>query len=202
MLIPFQAEIPIDREPRANFIFLIIMVIFFLLSIIFDSPRVFELRSNNTVGLVLHMFAHGGFLHFIGNAIFLWTFGNALNDRLGNIIYTVLFLALGTFAGVGHLILDGSPAIGASGAISGIMGIFLILYPKEKIMCLVIFNPIGFGFLKSRISLSALYLIASWVIIDLIESFTMENNIAYMAHLSGYTGGILIGLYIKSQDDM
>ena len=131
MLIPYRAEVFVDQEPRANYILIFIMVGVYLLS--WALPTSFFLPfilSSETLfpGILTHIFLHAGFFHLLGNVLFLWTFGNAVNCRMGNKRYTLTFLFLGLIAGAMHLIIDGAPGLGASGAISGITGMFLFLF--------------------------------------------------------------------------
>lgn len=98
------------------------------------------------VPLVTSMFLHGGLLHLLGNMLFLWVFGGSVEDRLGHIYYGLFYFLCGIGAGLTHMLLNwGShvPSIGASGAISGVMGAYIVLFPFSRILTLV---PLLFSF--------------------------------------------------------
>ncbi|MCK4626573.1 MAG: rhomboid family intramembrane serine protease, partial [Phycisphaerae bacterium] len=96
-----------------------------------DKPEVYQFFSC--------MFMHGGWGHLLGNMIFLWVFGNAVNDSLGNVGYLAFYLAGGVIAGVGYVLLSGTaPVLGASGAISAVTGAFLVLFPRVRVTVLLI----------------------------------------------------------------
>jgi len=133
------------------------------------------------------MFMHAGWLHLIGNMIFLWVFGNAVNDMLGHVGYLAFYLAGGIVAGIGHALLGGgASAWGASGAIAAVTGAFFVLFPRVRVTVLFILYFI--------IPME----IPSWVfmLLQLIWNLGFAaapqggGNIAYVAHLSGYFFGI------------
>jgi membrane associated rhomboid family serine protease len=144
------------------------------------------------------MFLHGGFLHIIMNMWFLYIFGDNIEDRLGHIRYLVFYLFCGLAAGLVHLFINWNsniPTIGASGAISGVMGAYLLLYPRSKILTLI---PIFFFF--QFIEIPAFIFLVFWLFMQLFSAgFTATNvgGIAFWAHI----GGFIIGLiFIKLFD--
>ncbi len=138
------------------------------------------------------MFLHGGFLHILGNMWFLYIFGDNIEDRLGHIRYLIFYLLCGIAAGVIHLYTNWEsnlPTIGASGAISGIMGAYLLLYPRSRILTLI---PIFF-FLQF-VEIPAFIFLGYWLLIQILSaSFTPKNvgGIAWWAHIGGFVVGLV-----------
>jgi membrane associated rhomboid family serine protease len=149
--------------------------------------------------LFASLFLHGGLLHLAFNMLFLWVFGPGLEERLGKFKFLGFYLACGLVAGVGHIITNPfsmSPAIGASGAISGVLGAYLILLPRSWI--LTYFPPIFLFPLPAP-----LFLIL-WMLSQVLSFFTNlpwlgggHSDIAWMAHIAGFVCGALWGWSIK-----
>ncbi len=142
---------------------------------------------------ISYSFLHGGLMHIIGNMFFLYLFGNNVNDKIGHIGYLCFYLAGAVFSGVGHTVFNSSstiPTLGASGAIAAVTGAYLMLFPQTLITVLYWFYIIG------TTEVPALYFIAfKMILIDnLIVRYT--PNVAYDAHLAGYTFGMaaILGL--------
>ena len=138
------------------------------------------------------MFLHGGFLHILGNMWFLYIFGDNIEDRLGHIRYFIFYLLCGIAAGVIHLYTNWDsriPTIGASGAISGIMGAYLLLYPRAKILTLI---PIFF-FIQF-VEIPAFIFLGYWLLIQLFSAGLTPRNvggIAFWAHIGGFIAGLI-----------
>mgnify|MGYP005850447509 CR=1 FL=1 len=137
------------------------------------------------------MFLHGGFLHIIMNMWFLYIFGDNIEDRLGHIRYLIFYLICGVAAGVVHLLTNWSsniPTIGASGAISGVMGAYLLLYPGSRILTLI---PIFFFF--QFIEIPAFIFLGYWLLIQLFSASLAPKNVggvAFWAHVGGFVAGL------------
>jgi membrane associated rhomboid family serine protease len=138
------------------------------------------------------MFLHGGFLHIIMNMWFLYIFGDNIEDRLGHIRYLVFYLFCGLAAGLVHLFTNWSsniPTIGASGAISGVMGAYLLLYPRSKILTLI---PIFFFF--QFVEIPAFIFLGFWLLLQLFSAGLTPRNvggIAFWAHIGGFIAGLI-----------
>jgi hypothetical protein len=137
------------------------------------------------------MFMHGSILHLLGNMFFLHVFGDNLEDRFGHFKYLMLYLFWGVMAAFAHSIYavatgeGGIPAIGASGAISGVLGAYLIFYPHAKI------HTIIFAFFITTVRIPAIAYIPFWFIMQLVFAFIGQSGgVAYLAHI----GGFIIGL--------
>lgn len=138
------------------------------------------------------MFLHGGFLHILGNMWFLYIFGDNIEDRLGHIRYLIFYIFCGVAAGLIHLFTNWDskiPTIGASGAISGVMGAYLFLYPKSRILTLI---PIFFFF--QFVELPAFIFLGFWFFLQLFSAGLTPRNvggIAFWAHIGGFIAGLL-----------
>ncbi len=145
------------------------------------------------------MFIHGGLFHFAGNMAFLWVFGNNIEDRLGRVRYLLFYFGTGLVATLSHWLIDpGSqaPLVGASGAIAGVMGAYLVLYPFNRIKTLVIFYFIA------AVELSALVLLGIWFGLQVLNSLGFLGlasgvNVAFMAHVGGFACGAALMLVYK-----
>lgn len=141
--------------------------------------------------LVSSAFFHGGFMHIFGNMIFLLVFGPPVEDRFGRLGYIGFYLAGAVVSALAHIALEQAPAIGASGAVAAVSGAFLVLFPRTRIKCFVIFLIIGVFMIPSW------WLIGVFVVLDLVaQVFSAENGIANMAHLGGYGFGIGVAFFL------
>jgi membrane associated rhomboid family serine protease len=163
------------------------------------------LQSGSGLGLALKplftsMFVHSGWLHIIGNMWFLWIFGDNTEDALGHFGYLIFYLACGLAGGVAHTIANwGSnlPAVGASGAIAGVMGAYLFLYPRARILTLV---PLFVFFFTVR--LPAIVVIGLWFLIQFLSGLSSlgaseAGGVAFWAHIGGFAVGAIVGLAAK-----
>ena len=192
-LIPYKLETTFTRYPYANIVLIAITsIIFFLPEQIFpmEDQQVFVLRYWDAAGLLGNMFLHGGFFHLLGNMLFLWIFGNAICAAVGNGAYVFLYLCLGVFAGVVHLSISAHPAIGASGAINGIVGMALVLFPRNKIHVWYFFWYIKAGTFATK----AYWMVLYWLIFDIIGSMRSPDGIAHWMHLGGFAGGFIVAV--------
>jgi membrane associated rhomboid family serine protease len=141
---------------------------------------------------ITSMFLHGGFFHILGNMWFLYIFGDNIEDRLGHIRYLIFYLLCGIAAGLIHLYTNWDsrlPTIGASGAISGIMGAYLLLYPRSRILTLI---PIFF-FLHF-VEIPAFIFLGYWLLIQIFSASLTHKNvggIAWWAHIGGFMVGLV-----------
>jgi hypothetical protein len=148
--------------------------------------------SQQVLPFLTSLFLHGGFLHLLGNMWFLYIFGDNVEDRLGHLRYVAFYLLCGLAAGGTHLILNwhsNMPTIGASGAIAGVMGAYLILYPRAKVLTLV---PIFFFF--TFVEIPAFLFLCIWFLFQfLIAKVTagQAGGIAWGAHIGGFVSGIV-----------
>lgn len=143
--------------------------------------------------LVSSMFLHGSWLHMIGNMLFLYIFGDNVEDWLGHGLFLLFYLGCGIAANVAHSLVSFNstvPAIGASGAVAGIMGAYLILYPRARVLTLVILL-----FFIRFVMLPAYIFLGFWIFIQILSSLlglAGSTNIAFFAHIGGFFVGLLI----------
>lgn len=141
---------------------------------------------------ITYQFLHQGFSHILFNMLFLYVFGNNLNEKLGHVGYFAFYLTGGILAGCGHLLTSASPTLGASGAISAVTGLFLVLLPRTHIR---VFVSIFFLYIDVW-EIPSMFFILFKIGQDVFEQMMQTSNVAYMAHLSGTAAGILIGLLL------
>lgn len=148
--------------------------------------------------LVSSMFLHGGFAHILGNMLFLWVFADNIEDRIGHVKFLFFYLACGICGALLHAVTATSsrtPMVGASGAISGVLGAYILLYPRARILALV---PIGF-FMRTTY-LSAFFFLGIWIVYQVLLgllSLRTSAGIAYFAHIGGFAAGLLLVLPFK-----
>ncbi|TKS63241.1 MAG: rhomboid family intramembrane serine protease [Nitrospira sp.] len=145
--------------------------------------------------LITSIFLHGGWMHLIGNMLYLWVFGNNIEDVMGHAKYVVFYLACGILAALSHALTNPSstiPMVGASGAISGVLGAYLLLFPRARV--LVIMPGLG----TTRVA--AGFVLGMWFVTQLLSggmSIGSEGGgVAFFAHIGGFVAGMaLIGLF-------
>lgn len=143
--------------------------------------------------VVTSMFLHGSWLHLIGNMWFLWLFGNNIEDSLGHVRFAVFYLLGGVIAAAAHILLNADsmiPTVGASGAISAVMGGYLVLYPRVRIQTLFIL----FIFIKI-ISVPAWFVLAEFFVIQILSSLVSSpgsGGVAVWAHIGGFLAGVIL----------
>jgi len=149
--------------------------------------------------LITYMFLHGGWLHLIGNMLFLWVFGDNVEDAMGHFRFLVFYLACGVFAGLFHTwMLPSSelPLVGASGAISGVVAAYLILHPRVRVWVLVLF--------RIPLPLSAGLVLGFWVIFQIFNAFFSPSlgggQVAWWAHVGGLIAGAVLIPFMKRPD--
>ena len=149
------------------------------------------------VTLITSMFLHGGFLHIAGNMLYLWIFGNNVEDSMGRMRFILFYLLCGSCAAYAHALMNRSsimPMIGASGAISGVLGAYLLLYPRARVVTLVMF-----GFYIRTVEVPAMVVLGFWFALQFLNALIMsgsEGGVAWYAHLGGFVAGmLLIGLF-------
>lgn len=145
-----------------------------------------------TMTILTSMFLHGGWMHLIGNMLYLWIFGNNVEDVMGHGRFILFYILCGTAAVFAQAIPDPQsdiPMVGASGAISGVLGAYLLLYPHARILVAV---PLGFYIFTTR--LPAGVVLGLWFLLQLINSaFTVgEGGVAFGAHIGGFVMGMAL----------
>lgn len=213
-MIPIRDEIKTHRTPIVNYALVVINVLVFLwmflnsgnLESIYYEYALIPSNFLNGIDLgdvkdvFTSMFMHGGWMHLIGNMLYLWIFGDNIEDRLGHIGYLIFYLAGGIAAALLQtLISPGSqiPMVGASGAIAGVLGAYLVMYPNSRVYT---FIPIGF---YARVRLvPAVVVLGLWFLLQLISGVGSlgaldQGGTAYFAHIGGFIFGLIVGWMFK-----
>jgi len=142
--------------------------------------------------LITSMFLHGGWMHLGGNMLYLWIFGDNLNKVMGQVRYFLFYMVCGLAAGLAHIAFNsgsGVPSVGASGAISGVLGGYMVLFPRNRVRVLT---------RGGIMSVPAVLVLGLWIVIQLISGVgTIANSaesggVAYMAHIGGFVAGLLL----------
>jgi len=163
-------------------------------AVLFGTERLSAAIPHVTPWLTIFtsMFLHGGWLHIIGNMVYLWVFGQAMEDALGSVRYLIFYLVCGVAAALTQAFVDPAatvPMIGASGAISGVLGGYLVLFPRARVLVLLIWGLI------TPITLSAKLLLLWWIAIQVISiliSTQEAGGVAWYAHVGGFTTGMTL----------
>jgi membrane associated rhomboid family serine protease len=142
------------------------------------------------------MFLHGGLMHLLGNMLFLYVFGDNVEDYFGHLAYLVFYLFCGVGSGVIHVLFNlhsSLPAIGASGAISGVMGAYAVLYPRANVLML---------FFVFLIPIPALFVLGYWFVLQFLEGIgefgaSATGGVAWWAHIGGFLIGVLVAWAVK-----
>jgi membrane associated rhomboid family serine protease len=154
------------------------------------SPEVFP-HKNVFLAVLYSMFLHGSLLHIGGNMLFLWIFGNNIEDRMGWIGYPIFYVLSGVVAAATQFAIDPNstiPVVGASGAIAGIMGAYLVLFPRARILALIFIIPA---------ELPAFVLLGFWFV---LQFFTSPNSgVAWVAHVGGFVFGAIVAFLLRSR---
>jgi len=153
--------------------------------------------SADARSVLLSMFLHGGWMHLLGNMLYLWIFGDNVEDRLGKIKYILFYFACGWIATLVHGYTNTNssiPSIGASGAIAGVLGAYMIMFPKARVLTLV---PMGF-YMQMR-ELPAIFVLGFWFVLQFFSGVASLGvrgegaGIAFWAHIGGFVAGIVLG---------
>ena len=152
--------------------------------------------SPTTVATVFTaMFLHGGILHVGGNMLYLWIFGNNIEDRMGHVLFLAFYLLCGIAATFAQVAADANspiPNIGASGAIAGVMGAYILLYPRARVLSLLFF-----GYFIRLVSVPAVLVLGYWIVIQLFSGFVSlgtasTGGVAWFAHIGGFIAGLVL----------
>jgi membrane associated rhomboid family serine protease len=147
--------------------------------------------------ILTSMFLHGGWMHLGGNMLYLWLFGNNVEDAMGHVRFVIFYLVCGAAAALAQAFaapLSEIPMIGASGAISGVLGAYVLLHPRARILTLIFL-----GFFVTMLRLPAVIVLGFWILIQLFNAAiqpTDVGGVAFLAHVGGFIAGIaLIGVF-------
>ncbi len=213
-MIPIRDEIKTHRTPIVNYALVVINVLVFLWMFLNSAnleqiyyeyalipANIFNgIDVGDITDLFTSMFMHGGWMHLIGNMLYLWIFGDNIEDRLGHIGYLIFYLAGGLAAAFLQIIISPSsqiPMVGASGAIAAVLGAYLVMYPNSRVYT---FIPIGF-YARVRL-MPAVVVLGLWFVLQLISGVGSlgaldQGGTAYFAHIGGFIFGLVVGWLFK-----
>jgi membrane associated rhomboid family serine protease len=213
-MIPLKDDIPSFRAPIVTVALISVncLVFFYLLSwgkefqnalvkwgaIPFEITHGRELTPQLAfpipLSLFSSMFMHGGFLHLAGNMLYLWIFGDNVEDRLGHVKFFVFYILSGLAASLLYILTSPQsqvPMVGASGAIAGVLGAYIINFPNARILTLVFF-----GFFIRIARIPALFVLGFWFILQLLYALpsigSTTGGVAWFAHVGGFLSGIIL----------
>jgi len=146
--------------------------------------------------LLTSMFMHGSLMHILGNMLYLWIFGDNIEDNFGHSRFAVFYLICGLVASFSQIYVSPNsvvPSLGASGAIAGVLGAYLILFPRNRVRTLL---PLGIIF--TTVELPAVVVLGFWIVIQIFSQYTSsvshegQGGVAYMAHIGGFAAGLVL----------
>lgn len=194
MLIPIRTDNQLTLTPVVNYAIIAVNAAVFALQVLAPAaynrlaqPYLLDPAAPEVYQFFTSMFMHGGWGHLLGNMLFLWVFGNAVNDRFGHVAYAAFYLAGGVGSGMGYVLLGGVvPVLGASGAIAGVTGCYLVLFPRVRVTLLawLLYFIVPFE-VSSLVFLGFQFLFNVWASLS-----GAGGRVAYIAHASGYVYGI------------
>ena len=203
-MFPIRDHNPSERVPHMRNALIFLNVLIFLLTDpmlggmtgLWDRLALYPAAVTHGMwqwGLLTHLFLHAGLLHIAGNMLFLWVFGDNLEDQMGALGFLVFYLACGIVAALGQVAAEPDsviPMVGASGAIAGVMGGYLLMFPRARVDVIAIIVII-----IKRFTIPAWVLLMAWFGIQLVSSAALpDDGVAYIAHAVGFIGGIILAV--------
>lgn len=218
-MIPLKDDVPSQTFPVVNILLIIVNLAVFAYEFslgraqdqfiytygVIPAQLVAEgFTVEQLVRLTTVMFLHGGWFHVLSNMLYLWIFGDNVEDRMGHFKYLVFYLLTGYIATIAHVLYDPLskvPLIGASGAIAGVLGAYLILYPRAKVLTLVFI----FIFIQI-IPIPAVVFLGIWFVLQILSgtastSGQTAQSVAFWAHIGGFTAGMLLVKFFARRKD-
>jgi len=161
----------------------------------------FSAQAVDMGSIVTSMFLHGGLLHLAGNMLYLWIFGNNIEDAMGHSRFLLFYLLCGVVAAISMALIDphsAIPMIGASGAISGVLAAYLLLYPRARVKVIIPIGVIFYGF-----TISALWVVGLWFVTQVAYAMLSDPSqpgVAWWAHVGGFLAGLFLTPVFKAAD--
>lgn len=197
MVLPLSVDVGQARRPWANWALIAATVVTFFATttggLYLGEPPNPLVLDGVGIGILGHVLLHANLLHLLGNMLFLWVFGNAVCARIGSPRYLLCYALFAAGAAVLHLVLSGGPAIGASGAINGVVGMFLVFHPKDYVS----FGFVDLGRIREA---PAWNLVALWLLLDLLGLLSGSGGVAYAGHLGGFATGFVTAVILLKHD--
>jgi membrane associated rhomboid family serine protease len=217
-MIPIKDEIPTRRIPIVNYVLIAINILVFVYQLLLGPNELnqfvqafalipVQVTTGVGVGdvadIFTSMFMHAGWAHIGGNMLYLWIFGDNVEDAMGRGTYIVFYLTGGILASLAHIATNVSspiPTVGASGAIAAVLGAYMVLYPQSRVMTLLIL-----GYFIRMTAVPAVILLGFWLILQFFQgvlSFGATVGVAFWAHIGGFVAGYAIAwLFFRNRRD-
>jgi membrane associated rhomboid family serine protease len=215
-MIPLKDDNPTSGKPIVTYFIISFCILIFLIQISSQSYKTGQLfysyglipsvlMGHNQLPMDLYaipsvltiftsMFMHGGFMHLAGNMLYMWIFADNIEDNLGPKKFLIFYLLAGIGAAMTQVLTDTHsqvPMVGASGAIGGVLGAYLINHPNAKVLVLI-----PFGFFSQLIKIKAIYVLGFWFVLQFISS---GGGVAYAAHIGGFISGLILILFFNKK---
>ncbi|MBN2149564.1 MAG: rhomboid family intramembrane serine protease [Anaerolineales bacterium] len=215
-MIPIRDQIPTRRVPVVNYVLIAVNILVFVLmwlagpdqeSLVYTFAMI-PANFINGVGVAdmmdifTSMFMHAGIAHIGGNMLYLWIFGDNIEDRLGHARYLLFYLVGGVVASLAHLVTNSGsqiPTVGASGAIAAVLGAYLVLFPHSRVLT---FIPLGY-FMRLT-TVPAVIVLGMWFLLQLFSGVLSlggpdVGGVAFWAHIGGFVAGVVTAKLLPSQ---
>jgi membrane associated rhomboid family serine protease len=209
-MFPVSDVIPSRTTPVVTIAIIILNAIAFLFELTLSDRELDEFvqafgvvpASFSWMAVLTSMFLHGGWLHFLGNMLYLWIFGDNVEDRLGHLRYLVFYLFCGAIAALGQTITNpysAVPMVGASGAIAGVMGAYFVLYPHSRVL-----TAVFIFFYLDLVEIPAIFFLGIWFFMQLfsgvgsIGADAASGGVAFWAHVGGFVAGAGLGALVRT----
>jgi len=210
-MFPYKDDNPTKSFPSVTIGIIVLNIVVFILQVLSsgDGQRIvfaYGAIPHNIVSLestqpihpfltiLTSMFMHGGLFHIFGNMLYLWIFGNNIEDRIGHFRFIIFYLFCGIIAAFSHTLAAADsnvPMIGASGAVSGVLGAYLLLFPYARVHTVIFL-----GFFVQTVQIPALIVIGFWAIIQIVnglitQGLLNQGGVAWFAHVGGFIAGLV-----------
>ena len=217
-MIPIRDENPTHSVPIITYALIAINIIVFVFQIMLGSYQeqfiyqfalipseiTSSLSFDNVTDVFTSMFMHAGLAHIGGNMLYLWIFGDNVEDRLGSIRYLLFYIIGGVVASITHIFTNPAssiPTVGASGAIAAVLGAYLVLYPRQKVLTLI---PLGFYMRMTMVP--AFLVLGLWFVLQLFSGVISlggpdVGGVAFWAHIGGFVSGVILGWILKKPEE-
>ncbi len=209
-MIPLRDVIPSRTKPGVTISLIVVNVLVYLFqSSLSDRGQESFIYAFGVVpayftfeSVLTSMFVHGGLAHLIGNMLFLWIFGDNVEDRMGHLRYLIFYVVSGFVAALSQVWLDPAslvPMVGASGAIAGVMGAYLVLYPRSRVLML-------FPFPVFLFELPAIGFLGFWFVVQFLNGIgqlpvfqqdQISGGVAFWAHVTGFATGLVLVTFLR-----
>ena len=217
-MIPIRDENPTHSVPIITYALIAINIIVFIFQIMLGSYQeqfiyqfalipseiTSSLSFDNVTDVFTSMFMHAGLAHIGGNMLYLWIFGDNVEDRLGSVKYLFFYIIGGVVASIAHIFTNPAssiPTVGASGAIAAVLGAYLVLYPRQKVLTLI---PLGFWMRMTMVP--AFLVLGLWFVLQLFSGVMSlggpdVGGVAFWAHIGGFVSGVILGWILKKPEE-